>query len=144
MNWNKFYFLIFFSLFFSCKEIETDRFDGAQKVLAQYVDFSSIKDGERILFYSTYTGCESCRRMVKNEMDSLQFIPGLYIITNNRSTPIKSNKIYFDSLDLINHTNVGFSGPTILEKRGDKLVYLLEVTAQSKDSFDLLFNPSKK
>jgi hypothetical protein len=129
---------------FSCNKNNDYRFAGAQEILAQYVDFSSIKDGERILFYSTYTGCESCRRMVKNEMDSLQFIPGLYIITNNRSTPIKSNKIYFDSLDLINHTNVGFSGPTILEKRGDRLVYLLEVTAQSKDSFDLLFNLSKK
>ncbi len=53
---------------------------------------------------------------------------------------IISNKIYFDSLDLINKTNLGFSGPTILEKRGEKLVYLLEVTAQSKDSFNLLFN----
>lgn len=143
MRWSKLLIVCFFFVC-SCQNKEVYRYENAQKLMQHYVDFNALKDGERVLFYSTYTGCVSCRNLVKQEMETLQFIPGLYIITNNKSTPIKSNKIYFDSLDLINHTNVGFSGPTILEKRGDKLVYLLEVTAQSKDSFDLLFNPSKK
>jgi hypothetical protein len=139
MNWSKLYYFACILFLFACKNQADYRFAGAQKVLQQYVDYSSIKDGERILFYSTYTGCESCRNMVKKEIDTLQFISGLYIITNSKSIPIKSNIIFFDSLDLINKTDLGFSGPTVLEKRGDKLIYLLEVTAQSKDSFDLLF-----
>ena len=139
MRWSKLLIVCFFFVC-SCQNKEVYRYENAQKLMLHYVDFNTLKDGERVLFYSTYTGCESCRKMVKQEMEALQFIPGLYIITNSKTTPIISNKIYFDSLDLINKTNLGFSGPTVLEKRGDKLIYLLEVTAQSKDSFNFLFN----
>ncbi|MFN7313406.1 MAG: hypothetical protein ACK5UI_07975 [Bacteroidota bacterium] len=58
--------------------------------------------------------------------------------------PLTNSRMFYDSLDLINVTDLGFAGPTFLEKQGDKLVYLLEITATNKDSLYYFFPKAKR
>lgn len=140
MNLNKALVIVYaINILCACNE-PTEPYENAKGVANSYFNYDSIKEGELILFYSKNSGCVSCRDLVKDALDSLQFNPNIYIVTNSKSSAIKSNRIVYDSLGLMNTNDLGFVGPTFLIKKGNNLHYLLEVNANNKDSFNLLLS----
>lgn len=146
MSWSKIIAFVLFGLLqISCTEPPPPgRYDGALAVAKQYMNFDKLNDGQQILFYSKNLGCEGCRKLVERNFDSLLLIPNVYIITNSKKISRQNTNVIFDSLALLNQTDMGFAGPTILEKKGKELVYVLEVGAENRDSLMLFIQAAKK
>lgn len=97
-NWIK---LLWIFLLASCAQSEST-FKGAFELIETYYSIKNIKEGDRIMVYSKFTGCVSCRNMIDKDWETLAKLPNLFIITNHKIHEVYSKNIVFDSLDIIN------------------------------------------
>lgn len=130
-NWIK---ILWFFLLASCAQSE-NKFKGTFELIETYFDIENMKEGDRVLVYSKYTGCVSCRNMIDKDWKTLANLPNLFIITNHKMHKVYRNDIVFDTLDIINTTDLGFSGPSLFIKKNGQLKFEIELEAHNKDSF---------
>lgn len=132
---NKATYLIICLIFFSaCSQPKPNKYQGALQVANQYLPINNLNEGDLVFFYSRYSGCEGCRSYFEQMMEVNGLANNSYLITNSKHVKPIHNLIFFDSLDLLDKTDLGFVGPTILRKSGQQLEYVLEVKPENQDS----------
>lgn len=138
LNWIKTMLVL---LAVSCTQSNLNsQYKGAFDLVKTYLDLDKMKEGDMILVFSKFTGCIACRNMINNDWESLAQTQNLYIITNHSLHQNFGKNIVFDSLNIINTTNLGFLGPSLLIKKENNLTFLIELTANNKDSFSKFLN----
>ena len=128
------YLIICFIFIGACSQPKPNKYQGALQVANQYLPINNLSEGDLVFFYSRYSGCEGCRSYFEHMMDVNGLANNSYLITNSKHIKPIQNLIFFDSLDLLDKTNLGFVGPTILRKSGQQLEYVLEVKPENQDS----------
>jgi len=125
------------SILLSCTS-QPKKFENAENLFNTYYPLDKVEENSLIIFHSEQVGCIGCRNHMKNKFMELQNADKIYTLTN--SSDIKPNPphLLYDSLDLIDNTDLGFINPTLFVKKGNSLQFLIESNPFNEDSVDVI------
>jgi hypothetical protein len=115
---------------------EKHPYSSAEKILNTYCPLDKIDDNSLVIFHSEQVGCTGCRNHMKNKFLKLQHAKKIYTLTNSISIPPNPPHLLYDSLDLMDKTDLGFINPTLFVKKGNSLQFLIESNPNNEDSID--------
>lgn len=129
-------------LLYNCTS-QPKKFENAENLFNTYYPLEKVGENFLIIFHSEQVGCTGCRNHMKNKFIELQNADKIYTLTN--SSDIKPNPphLLYDSLDLMDHTDLGFINPTLFIKKGNSLQFLIESNPFNEDSVDAIIRKYK-
>lgn len=131
----KFYLILSIGFLFGCTN-QPKKFANAENLFNTYYPLEKVDENCLIIFHSEQIGCTGCRNRMENKFTQLQQSKNIYILTNSLRVDPNPPHLLYDSLDLIDKTDLGFINPTLFVKKGNSLRFLIESNPYNEDSVD--------
>ncbi|MCC6683588.1 MAG: hypothetical protein IT247_00815 [Bacteroidia bacterium] len=120
---------------YSCSN-QPKKFANAENLFNTYYPLKKVDENCLIIFHSEQVGCTGCRNHMKNKFLKLQHAKKIYTLTNSVSIHPNPPHLLYDSLDLMDKTDLGFINPTLFVKKGNSLEFIIESNPYNEDSVD--------